>query len=58
MQQFRFRKQHGRLAIHWEATPLGEINIIDEAAASVSTRVAPVACDMVRVMLETLTSGK
>jgi GH43 family beta-xylosidase len=50
MQQFRFRKQAGRLAVQWEATPLGEINTTREATAiGLYAHRARVACDMVRV---------
>jgi GH43 family beta-xylosidase len=50
MQQFRFRKQGGRLSIQWEATPLGEINTTTEATAiGLYAHRARVACDMVRV---------
>jgi GH43 family beta-xylosidase len=50
MQQFRFRKQHGRLAIHWEATPLGDIDITTEATGvGLYAHRASVAFDMVRV---------
>jgi hypothetical protein len=50
MQQFRFRKQGGRLSIHCEAALLGEINTTREATgvALYAHRVA-VAYDMVRV---------
>jgi hypothetical protein len=50
MQQFRFRKQHGRLYIAWEATPLGEINTTKEATCvGLYVHSASVAYDMVRV---------
>lgn len=50
MQQFRFRKQGGRLAIHWEATPLGEIDTTTEATAiGLYAHRARVAYDMVRL---------
>jgi len=50
MQQFRFRKQHGRLAIQWEATSLGEINTTLEATGvGLYAHGASVAFDMVRV---------
>ncbi|HEX8423246.1 MAG TPA: glycoside hydrolase family 43 protein, partial [Pyrinomonadaceae bacterium] len=50
MQQFRFRKQGGRLLIHWEATPLGEVNTTTEATAiGLYARRAQVVYDMVRV---------
>jgi hypothetical protein len=50
MQQFRFRKQHGRLTIRWEATPLGDIAITTQATAiGLYAHRASVAFDMVRV---------
>lgn len=50
MQQFRFRKQHGRLVIHWEATPLGDLNITAEATGvGLYAYRASVAFDMVRL---------
>jgi len=50
MQQFRCRKQHGRLAIQWEAAPLGEINATKEATGvGLYAHRASVAYDMVRV---------
>ncbi|HEV2882962.1 MAG TPA: glycoside hydrolase family 43 protein [Pyrinomonadaceae bacterium] len=50
MQQFRFRKQQGRLAIGWEATPLGDIAITVEATGvGLYAHRACVAFDMVRV---------
>ncbi|HEY1404275.1 MAG TPA: glycoside hydrolase family 43 protein [Pyrinomonadaceae bacterium] len=50
MQQFRFRKQHGRLAVGWEATPLGDIDITTEATrVGLYARRARVAFDMVRL---------
>jgi GH43 family beta-xylosidase len=50
MQQFRFRKQQGRLAIRWEATPLGDIDITGEATGvGLYADRAAVAFDMVRV---------
>ncbi|HEX8130240.1 MAG TPA: glycoside hydrolase family 43 protein [Pyrinomonadaceae bacterium] len=50
MQQFRFRKQHGRLAIAWEATPLGDTDISAEATGvGLYAHRAAVAFDMVRV---------
>jgi GH43 family beta-xylosidase len=50
MQQFRFRKQHGRLAIAWEATPLGETDVAGEATrVGLYARRASVAFDMVRL---------
>ncbi|HKP73712.1 MAG TPA: glycoside hydrolase family 43 protein, partial [Pyrinomonadaceae bacterium] len=50
MQQFRFRKQKGRLAIQWESLPLGEINTTTEAAGvGLYAHRAHVAFDMVRV---------
>jgi hypothetical protein len=51
MQQFRFRKQHGRLAIGWEATHLGFAEIAAEATGVglYAHRAAAVAFDMVRV---------
>ncbi|MCA1555325.1 MAG: hypothetical protein LC747_01410, partial [Acidobacteria bacterium] len=50
MQQFRFRKRNGRLAIWWEATSLGEINTTKEATGiGLYAHRASVACDMVRV---------
>jgi hypothetical protein len=60
MQQFRFRKQGGRLAIWWEAAPLGEISTTTEATAiGLYAQRARVACDMVRVTaLRTVTSDK
>jgi GH43 family beta-xylosidase len=60
MQQFRFRKQGGRLLIHWEATPLCELDTTTEATAiGLYARRAPVAYDMVRVTaLGTVTSDK
>jgi GH43 family beta-xylosidase len=50
MQQFRFRKQHGRLAVGWEATPLGDTDA-DAGATGVGLYAhrASVAFDMVRV---------
>jgi len=60
MQQFRFRKQNGRLAIQWESTPLGEINTTNEATGvGLYAHRASVAIDMVRVTaLGTVTSDK
>jgi GH43 family beta-xylosidase len=50
MQQFRFRKQHGRLAVGWESTPLGETDITTEATGvGLYAHRASVAFDMVRV---------
>jgi len=50
MQQFRFRKQHGRLSIGWEATPLGDTNITTEATGvGLYAHRAAVVFDMVRV---------
>jgi len=50
MQQFRFRKQHGRLAIAWEATPLGDTVVTTEATGvGLYAHRASVAFDMVRV---------
>jgi GH43 family beta-xylosidase len=50
MQQFRFRKQNGRLSIHWEAAPLCEIDTTTEATAiGLYAHRAAVAYDMVRV---------
>lgn len=50
MQQFRFRKQGGRLAVHWEALSLGDIETNAEATAiGLYAHRAPVACDMARV---------
>jgi hypothetical protein len=50
MQQFRFRKQRGRLAIHWDAAPLGDIHITAEATGvGLYAHRAPVTFDMVRV---------
>jgi GH43 family beta-xylosidase len=50
MQQFRFRKQQGRLAVGWEATPLGETAITGEATGvGLYAHRASVAFDMVRV---------
>jgi GH43 family beta-xylosidase len=50
MQQFRFRKQQGRLAVGWEATPLGDIAITTEATGvGLYAHRAAVAFDMVRV---------
>ncbi|HEY9404736.1 MAG TPA: hypothetical protein VIQ24_18920, partial [Pyrinomonadaceae bacterium] len=60
MQQFRFRKQHGRLAIGWEATPLGDTDADAEATGVglYADRVS-VAFDMVRVTaLRTVTSDE
>ena len=60
MQQFRFRKQAGRLSVHWEATPLCEIDATTEAAAvGLYAGRATVAYDMVRVTaLRTVTGDK
>jgi GH43 family beta-xylosidase len=60
MQQFRFRKQGGRLTIHWEATPLGEVSTTGEATAiGLYAQRARVAYDMVRLTaLRALTSDK
>ncbi|MDQ1613206.1 MAG: hypothetical protein QOG00_3137 [Pyrinomonadaceae bacterium] len=50
MQQFRFRKQHGRLSIAWEATPLGDTDITTEATrVGLYAHRAAVAFDMVRL---------
>lgn len=51
MQQFRFRKQKGRLSIQWEALPLGEIPTTTAEATGVGLYAhrASVAFDMVRV---------
>jgi hypothetical protein len=50
MQQFRFRKQRGRLVIHWEAAPLGEMNITAGATGvGLYAHRASAAFDMVRV---------
>jgi hypothetical protein len=50
MQQFRFRKQNGRLSIHWEATPLCELDTTTEATAiGLYADRATVAYDMVRL---------
>ncbi|MCA1567281.1 MAG: glycoside hydrolase family 43 protein [Acidobacteria bacterium] len=50
MQQFRFRKQQGRLAVGWEATPLGETGITTEATGvGLYAHRASVAFDMVRL---------
>ncbi|HYO98888.1 MAG TPA: glycoside hydrolase family 43 protein [Pyrinomonadaceae bacterium] len=50
MQQFRFRKQGGRLSIHWEATPLGAINTTNEATGvGLYAHRTALAYDMVRV---------
>ena len=50
MQQFRFRKRGGRLALQWEATPLGEINTTPETTGiGLYAHRAHVAFDMVRV---------
>ncbi|HLL13528.1 MAG TPA: glycoside hydrolase family 43 protein [Pyrinomonadaceae bacterium] len=50
MQQFRFRKQHGRLAVGWEATPLGDTDATAEATGvGLYAHRASVAFDMVRV---------
>jgi GH43 family beta-xylosidase len=50
MQQFRFRKQGGRLTIQCEATPLGEIDTTREATGvGLYAHSAAVAYDMVRV---------
>ncbi|HJR06488.1 MAG TPA: glycoside hydrolase family 43 protein [Pyrinomonadaceae bacterium] len=58
MQQFRFRKQGGRLSIQCEATPLGEINTTREATGvGLYAHRATVAYDMVRVT-GTVTSDK
>jgi GH43 family beta-xylosidase len=60
MQQFRFRKQGGRLAIQWEATPVCEIETTREATAvGLYAHRAHVAYDMVRVTaLRTVTSDE
>jgi hypothetical protein len=60
MQQFRFRKQRGRLAIHWEAALLCEIDTTTEAAAiGLYADRAHVASDMVRLTaLKAVTSDK
>ncbi|HEX8633263.1 MAG TPA: glycoside hydrolase family 43 protein [Pyrinomonadaceae bacterium] len=50
MQQFRFRKQGGRLTIWWEAAPLGGIDTTTEATGvGLYADRAPVAFDMVRL---------
>jgi hypothetical protein len=50
MQQFRFRKQHGRLAIGWESLPLGDTEITLEATGvGLYAHRARVAFDMVRL---------
>lgn len=50
MQQFRFRKQNGRIAVWWEVMPLGEINVAKGATGlGLYAHHASVAIDMVRV---------
>ncbi|HZG50917.1 MAG TPA: hypothetical protein VEZ40_02170, partial [Pyrinomonadaceae bacterium] len=50
MQQFRCRKQGGRLTVWWEATSLGGLDITTEATGiGLYADRAPVAFDMVRV---------
>jgi hypothetical protein len=49
-QQFRFRKERGRLTIQWEAQVLGEVETQDEPArVGLFSRDATAAFDMVRV---------
>ncbi len=49
-QQFRFRKQSGQLTIHWEAYPLGVIDLPPEATRiGLYARQARAAFEMVRV---------
>ncbi|HEV7903581.1 MAG TPA: glycoside hydrolase family 43 protein [Pyrinomonadaceae bacterium] len=58
MQQFRFRKQNGRLSVHWEAEPLCELDTTTEATGIGLYAVrAHVAFDMVRVT-RTVTSDE